>query len=319
MSNLKKLFISVAGLILLLCLAGCSGEPDPNAGLYICTAVEAEEESLEPESLYGGGFSLTLQNNGRGLLQTGEEKGKIRWSLKGESFTLYTGGSASSGTLKDGVISLELFDSGIRLRLEKEEPEPSPEESADPSSTPTIIFEEEPVSDWWSGDWYGCWRISGAWGRWEELDGMLYDCFGSISPDQEGRALLSLWDEDFTRQSPMAEAELEISGDGDSGLARSLEGYFWSAELQEDQWQFSPGESPFDDMLVLTGQSYEDEEGGFSYELYLRPWGRMWDDVEAAQPELIPYYYYAWYLPLAEAGEPMPDSLEAPDMSLVKK
>ena len=44
----------------------------------------------------------------------------------------------------------------------------------------------------------------------------------------------------------------------------------------------------------------------FHYEIYLRPWGTRWDDVN---PEDMPKLYDDWYLPLIEAWEPMPDSI----------
>ena len=53
---------------------------------------------------------------------------------------------------------------------------------------------------------------------------------------------------------------------------------------------------------------YENGEDAFYYEIYLRPWGTYWDDVDAdSQPDT----YNDWYLPMIEAGKAMPDVIGA--------
>ena len=60
-------------------------------------------------------------------------------------------------------------------------------------------------------------------------------------------------------------------------------------------------------MIYIDGW-YEGEEGGYKYEVYLRPWGVLWDDVKADYPENLPYYY-DWYVSLAEQGMSAPDEI----------
>ena len=59
-------------------------------------------------------------------------------------------------------------------------------------------------------------------------------------------------------------------------------------------------------MICIEGW-YEDGEDEFYYEVYLRPWGQLWDDFAADYPDDVPYYYDDWYLPLVESGSAMPD------------
>ena len=42
------------------------------------------------------------------------------------------------------------------------------------------------------------------------------------------------------------------------------------------------------------------------YEIYLRPWGLYWDELDANSR---PAYYDSWYVPMIESGEYMPDSI----------
>ncbi|MBR0341436.1 MAG: hypothetical protein IJH64_04220 [Oscillospiraceae bacterium] len=50
------------------------------------------------------------------------------------------------------------------------------------------------------------------------------------------------------------------------------------------------------DILILEG-TVETDQGSFAFELYLRPWGTLWDDVMALDPTGMPSNYRAWYLP----------------------
>ncbi len=59
-------------------------------------------------------------------------------------------------------------------------------------------------------------------------------------------------------------------------------------------------------MICIEG-CYEDGDDEFYYEIYLRPWGQLWDDLD--YPDDIPYHYDDWYLPLMEAGKSMPDAI----------
>ena len=75
--------------------------------------------------------------------------------------------------------------------------------------------------------------------------------------------------------------------------------------LEHADWIVDPGLLDYDNMIWISGD-YEDGDDEFHYDIYLRPWGLYWDDVEE---EAHPYYYADWYLPLIDAGKPMPDAI----------
>ena len=58
-------------------------------------------------------------------------------------------------------------------------------------------------------------------------------------------------------------------------------------------------------MIWISGD-YEDGDDEFHYDIYLRPWGLYWDDMEE---DTYPYRYTDWYLPLIDAGKSMPDAI----------
>lgn len=96
------------------------------------------------------------------------------------------------------------------------------------------------------------------------------------------------------------ESGIVLTADGETVLESPL--HFTYAE-----WIIDPGTLDCDDLIRIDGY-YENGEDGYHYEIYLRPWGTYWDDVDEGTH---PYSYDDWYLPLIKAGKPMPDSIGA--------
>ena len=111
---------------------------------------------------------------------------------------------------------------------------------------------------------------------------------------------LLLWDEDQSAEEPMGWVRLRLEEDGS---AISEDGYFWFMPLTEGAWTLMPEKEE----LSLQGR-HSGEEQRFDFSLCLRPWGSIWP-----QEEQRPYYYESWYLPLIEAGEAMPDTMDVTD------
>ena len=47
-----------------------------------------------------------------------------------------------------------------------------------------------------------------------------------------------------------------------------------------------PASAGYENMIVIKGH-YESGEDKFNYEIWLRPWGTYWDDVEEKSTNLI--------------------------------
>ena len=62
----------------------------------------------------------------------------------------------------------------------------------------------------------------------------------------------------------------------------------------------------YEDLVVIEG-ACADDTGSYNYSIFLRPWGRLWDDIEAVESEQLPYGYFDWYLSALEDGAAMPD------------
>ena len=161
--------------------------------------------------------------------------------------------------------------------------------------------------DWWNGEWYGWWKMSGCYGYYESMEGKWWDVCGVIDIGTDYTGTITLWDEDYTRYEPMASAQVSLSeaGTGEHGAVMSEGGWFTNVALEHADWIVDPGLLDYDDMIWISGD-YEDGDDEFHYDIYLRPWGLYWDDMEE---DTYPYRYTDWYLPLIDAGKSMPDAI----------
>ena len=161
--------------------------------------------------------------------------------------------------------------------------------------------------DWWNGEWYGWWKMSGCYGYYESMEGNWWDVCGVIDLDTDYTGTIELWDEDYTRSEPMASAQVSLSeaGTSEHGTVTSEGGWFTNVTLEHADWIVDPGLLDYDDMIWISGD-YEDGDDEFHYDIYLRPWGLYWKDMEE---DAYPYRYTDWYLPLIDAGKSMPDAI----------
>ena len=161
--------------------------------------------------------------------------------------------------------------------------------------------------DWWNGEWYGWWKMTGCYGDYESMEGSWWDICGLIEIGPNYTGTITLWDEDYTKDEPTARVEVSLNaaGTGEHGTVMSEGGWFTNIGLAHADWIVDPGLLEYDNMIWIDGD-YEDGDDEFHYDIYLRPWGLKWDDMDA---EGHPYYYDDWYLPMIEAGKSMPDTI----------
>lgn len=163
--------------------------------------------------------------------------------------------------------------------------------------------------DWWNGDWYGWWIMTGCSGYYEAMEGDWWDICGNIDIGADKTGVVRLWDEDYSRDSLMAKVNVTLSsaGTGEHGTMTSEDGQFTDIAIEHADWIVDPGLADCDDLICIDGY-YENGDDEFYYEIYLRPWGAKWDDVDG---DSRPKSYDDWYLPLIKAGKSMPDAIGA--------
>ena len=168
---------------------------------------------------------------------------------------------------------------------------------------------DDALLEWWNGEWYGWWKMTDCSGSYESMEGQWWDICGVIEIDADRTGTVTLWDEDYTKDDAMVSAAVSLSdtGTGEHGTLTSEGGWFTDVALAHADWIVDPDLQELADIICIDGR-YENGDDTYRYEIYLRPWGLYWDDVEE---ENRPYLYADWYLPLIDAGKSMPDSIGA--------
>lgn len=166
---------------------------------------------------------------------------------------------------------------------------------------------DDELLDWWNGSWYGVWKMTGCSDSYSDFANIWMDICGVIDIGADYQGTVTLWDEDYTEDDPMVTAAVSLNeaGTGEHGTMMSEGGWFTDVELEHADWIVDPGLLDYDDMICIDGD-YENGEDEFHYEIYLRPWGTTWDDVDS---DMQPASYSDWYLPLIEAGKALPGSI----------
>ncbi len=303
---MKKILSLALALMMLLALGACGSKggetsDDPNLGKYIGAEFSGDgSQWFLLDEIYDEGESyIELKSGGKGVFCLGGDATDIKWELKSDgSLKLTRDSLESSGTLQDGVITLtDLWGSAVTVTFIKGDGASSTEKT------------DNALLDWWNGDWYGWWKMTGCSGDYEEMEGAWWDICGTIDIGSDMTGTVRLWDEDYSRDSLMAKVNVSLStsGTGEHGTLMSEDGQFTDVYLEHADWIVDPGLMDFEDLIRIDGY-YENGDDEFYYEIYLRPWGIEWDDVDA---DSLPSRYEDWYLPLIRAGKPMPDAIGA--------
>lgn len=277
---------------MLFSLAACAPqESTPALGVFQCVSAEYEGTVLDPTEIYDGGAVLELNENGQGKFCLADKSGVISWKLDGSELCLVFDDECYTAEFKDDSFTLELFDSGVLLTF---------------SMHDAYAVEATGLQSAWNKSFYGWWKIGSASGEWQEYDGMWYDSFAVVQLDTDGKGDFIMWDEDSSYEEPICQIEVNAES---VDMLNTVKGAFMDCAVDSSNWRFDTVSSGFTDMIVCE-LAYSDSKGAFNAVVYLRPWGIVWEDVEAEAPELLPYYYKDWYLPLVEAGSYMPMELE---------
>lgn len=213
---------------------------------------------------------------------------------------------------KGGTITI---DPTVLTRVGTQESAPAADAAAsdDPgeaAETAAPVSTGDPLLDWWNGEWYGWWTVTGGDGDYESWSNGWWDCCAVMDIGSDYTGTVEIWDETEPRGNGVSYAEVSLNeaGTGEHGTLMSEGGWFLWADLAHADWIVDPGIVDYSDMICIDGW-YEDDNGSFHYAMYLRPWGTRWDDLAADSPDNLPSNYENWYLPLIDAGKSMPDTI----------
>lgn len=142
---MKKFLAILLAALMLFSLTACGGDKDsvaaadPNLGLYKGVHVVTFGVEMPFEEVYGEGNSIELKDGGKAEFNLGGDSMKCDWELKCEELTVTVEGVPSSGTLKDGVMSIDFMNMGIEMVFAKEGV--TVESSASSSEEPAAVLD----------------------------------------------------------------------------------------------------------------------------------------------------------------------------------
>lgn len=276
---------------------------DPNLGTYVGTTASMWGIQMDIAEILGGSFIVELKEGGKCTVVVGKTNGSGTWTLEGDVITIKDGKTTIVGTLRDGEMTFEnVMEMAFDITLYRMEEEDMSSER----------FVGAADTEWWNGDWYGWWTVTGCDGIYEDWEEGWWDCGATITVDEAGQGHLLLWDTDYPKEEPLAEIDLAIfekEGSGEMGAAVTTGGNFIDMKVSDGAFTMDPDEAPFENLLVLEGE-YETLSGGFYFECYLRPWGQRWDDMIEVDENWAPYFYEE-YLTAIGNGESIPEDLLA--------
>ena len=282
---LKRSLPAVLTLLLsAFSLTGCGRITDTSGLTGLWTLSEADNSAvLLPDSLVEDNrLSLRLDPGGSGVIEGASADGRILWRYEAGVVYLRAGSAVLSGTVEGNELILQSEDE-MRLHFVRDDGSRTSEEQ-EPAKAEAFL-----------DSWYGWWKIEDAKG---EMPVTWYDCCAVFEAQEDGTILMTLWDEDGSREDPLSQVRFKSEKDA----LVSLSGYFAYMEIRAGEWRLTET-----DPAILIPDIQHDAEGEiFRATVYLRRWGQSWSSTPAEQR---PFYYEDWYLPLLKQKAEMPDQI----------
>ena len=119
---MKKILACLLAVLLLALALGCSSgddKNDPNLGVYTAKTAEYSGITLNVDQFFEKGFTIELKSGGKCKMIADDTSASGKWTLDGTAFHVEGGGIDCSGTLENGVMSID-YD-GVVFNLVKGE------------------------------------------------------------------------------------------------------------------------------------------------------------------------------------------------------
>lgn len=111
--------LSMAGLT--ACGGGKQGKKSPYEGKWVAILAEMIGVQVSVEESFGGKFEFVAKSGGKADVTIGKDKGKGKWSVDGDKFTLTIEGEKMEGTLgKDSIAFENMMGMGVKVIFAKD-------------------------------------------------------------------------------------------------------------------------------------------------------------------------------------------------------
>ena len=231
-----------------------------------------------------GGMDIALNGDGTGTLNMFGSFEEITY----DNDAIYRSGMPMEYELDGYYLYLKMSDAIEFTMMVENKAKNRPKDEL----TPNDLF-------YWKGDYYGWWVFDNVIEGNTDAQGNWWDCCMTLDIFTNGAGYITIWDEEYGKDDPIAKVEVSVSVT--NGVARivSESGNFMGCEVKHADWLFYSDATGYEDTLGFSAM-YEDPETKIDCYFFMRQWGTIWDDVEEKD---LPGYYESWYLPLIEDGE----------------
>ncbi len=108
---MKRVLSALLTVAMLLGLCACGGPTYDESllGVYTCYAVEMLGVEMKADEVLSSTSTLELKQGGKGKMSIEGTTGSIKYTLSGEDITVDVDDETAKGTLKDGVLHIELM------------------------------------------------------------------------------------------------------------------------------------------------------------------------------------------------------------------
>lgn len=310
MKQLKSLLAVVLAAAMLFSMTACGGDEkatDPNAGVYEAVTAEMWGMEMAIEDIWSGGFEIELKDKGKCEIRIDGKKANGKWELSGSSFHVEGGGIDCSGTLQDGVMTLEnVLDMGVNLTFHKEDngQSASTPEAAQ-GEAPSDIGAAEPsapagpsaIQQQWNGTWYGVMYVGEATGDFSGIPSDFYDIYTIVDVDENGKGTFDVYLAGV--EDAFASASCEAKDYGIDAIKGTIAG---GVEIVPSNWMFRQSPDWPGKYVIMDTIEYGDSL--FEYYIFIRQWGDSWQADVDTDFEMVPPSWADYEEAIANGEEP---------------
>ena len=281
---------------------------DPNAGVYQAVHADMWGVQTDVSGIWENGFSIELMDKGKCKLSVDGKTSNGKWTLDGERFTVSGGGFDSSGTLKDGVLTLEnVMDMGLTLTFLRDgaqQPGTASNVPGVPGVTgiPGAAAENSGLMEQWNGTWYGVFQVVESNGEFAAVPFGSYDAYLLVKLNQNGEGTFEVYI-DGAEQGPFAAAYCTANENALIATQGSVAGY----EMNAGNWMFLPMPA-YPDQYCM-GDRLEKDGSALEFMMFFKPWGASWGN-EKQDGAMVPPSLDKYEAAIAEGK--LPPMGEAP-------
>ena len=302
----KAICLTVAVVLLLLttaCNKGSDGSSDnPYVGKWNAVSITALGMTVDVGEAFVRETSLQLGDNESCTVTVDGDSTTGEWNITGGIVRISAGEENFVGLIdnENGFLILELPSHGMNVNFVHQDGNLVPHPRDPEPEPPPGGWRGTDVREWWQGEWFGYMTASGV-----AQDGtpiqQKTDCYGESFEIVDGEMSMSLWDVGAVVGALTFKVDFS-GGVGDKGAATVRGGVMLAEVVEPGDGTSDPELSPYEDQFVMVARSEFDEGGYVEYQIVLRPWGMLWDDVpEGERPPNYDTYLNLYKRPLKEA------------------